>query len=532
MKKRRLKYVFFTCTLSLSLGIIVACNVGGGTSSDSTLSTQSSSSADLGERELTGFSIEKTTDVGELGSVYSVEEIAPVDNYGTFYDVDVSVKKDGQDILVIGDAFGLDELGEYVITYAIAFQDETLSHTTKVTVEDTSVPVIEINNLPEKIQQGDIVDLSGIVARDWSAIQTVTKAVTLGGQTIELQDDTFTATANGVYQVCVSAEDAAGNTGECVFFVNCMKKGELYNFESSVSAAEIYGATTMEYVDTLPEGNTSGGLKMTFAKNWQTLLFRDVNSQTLAGEIENGFNTLFFDVYYEGEDNEDIWITPFGTSPKNMRANEWRTFEIPLSAFAAVENKIGYIAFNIDGNSNYPQSTYTVYLDNIRVEKVLEKEKLYGGFENDTAENQGWRHIAWFTNIQVFTAQKDIVYEGMKSLKIVSSVAENYFHLTNGSGQTKLDNAWITERTGKTLSFWVYYKNETATEDTLTLNVKDGKDGAVAACTTEIEQGVWTQVVVNIDDMQDFSLITFILQSDNLASGAVYFDLFEVYEAE
>lgn len=532
MKNNWKKALCFACTLLFTLSVSAACNLGGGTSNESS-SVESSPQQDLGERVLSGFEVEKTTDVGELGSVYNVEEVAPVDNYGKFYDVAVSVKKDGQEVLLIGGAFALDALGEYDITYQTEFKGETLTKTTKVTVTDTIAPIIESKTVFEKIKQGDSVNLSGITARDWSDVKTLTKTVWLGEQEITVKDDTFIATESGVYTVKVAATDNAANTAESVFLINCLDKGELYNFDAPVSAAEIYGATTMEYVDTLPEGNVSGGLKMTFANNWQTLLFRDVSSKTLAKEKENGFNTLFFDVYYEGEDNERIWVTAFGAGAKNMRANEWTTFEIPLSSFESLEKEFNYMAFNVDVNAEYPypQSSYNVYLDNIRVAKVVEKEKLYGGFENDTLENQGWKYIAWFSNIQVFTAQTDVVYDGMKSLKVTSSTAQNYFHLTNGAGQTKLDGEWIAQNAGKTLSFWVYYKNDNFATDTLSLSVQNNTSGD-AACSAEITQGEWTQVIVNIDDMQAFSLITVLFKTDNLSSGAVYFDLFEVYEAE
>ena len=98
MKNNWKKALCFACTLLFTLSVSAACNLGGGTSNESS-SVESSSQQDLGERVLSGFEVEKTTDVGELGSVYNVEEVAPVDNYGKFYDVAVSVKKDGQEVL-------------------------------------------------------------------------------------------------------------------------------------------------------------------------------------------------------------------------------------------------------------------------------------------------------------------------------------------------------------------------------------------------------------------------------------------------
>lgn len=514
MRKQYLSSLFIALACTLSMGVWSACDSGN--SSPATVN------------ELSGFSTETKTDTGELGGIYTVEELAPIDSNQKFYDVDVTVTKDGESVQLVGGGFELAALGEYVITYALNFNGETLKKLTTVTVSDTLAPTVERGNVPEKIQQGDIVDLSSITARDWSEITALTKTVTLNGQEITLSNDTFTATESGVYTVTVYAKDAANNQAEQAFAINCMKKGELYNFESPVAAAEIYGATTMEYTAELPEDNTTSGLKITFANAWQPLYFRDLNTQMLADKAKEGFNTFFFDVYYQGGDTTSIWLTPFGTKSKNMRSNVWTTVEVPLSALASATEKTSYIAFNVDGTSAYPHSSYTVYLDNIRVEKVVEKEKLYDGFENDTATNQGWRHVTWYTGIAIATAQTDIVYDGVKSLKITSTQSDNYVHLRDGNS-VQLDNAWIQARAGKTLYFWVYYKNDTKTDDCLTVEVKDGADGAVKAYSQQHAQGEWVQVSVSLDDIASFSKITVSIHSENLSSGAVYFDSFEIY---
>ena len=267
---------------------------------------------------------------------------------------------------------------------------------------------------------------------------------------------------------------------------------------------------------------------MTFARDFQGLYFRDLNSQMLAAKEKEGFNTLFFDVYYQGEDTNRIFITPFGAKFQQMRANEWTTIEVPLSELAAVKEKTSHIAFNVDAESPYPQSSYIVYLDNIRVENVVKKEKLYNGFEDDGATNLGWKHFTWYSNIEVLSAQTDIVHDGMKSLKIASTATSNYVHLKDGNN-VQLDNAWIKARAGKSLYFWVYYKNEQNPSDALTLEIKDGADGATKAYSQTHVQGEWAQVCVSLDDMTDFSKITISISGDHLSSGAVYFDSFEIY---
>lgn len=469
-------------------------------------------------KELRGFEIEKETDTAELGETYLIENLLPHDTTGKFYDVTVSVEKGGESVNVIGGAFDCSATGEYTITYSLTFEGETLNKTTELTVKDTVAPVTDTGNLPDRITQGTTVDLSGVTARDWSGVKSVEARVELAGETIAVTEKKFTATQGGVYTVTFVAEDNAGNSAESVFYVNCMKKNELYNFESSVSAAEIYGATTQTIVKNLPAGNDTAAMRFTFLNDWQQIVFRDFSADFWRAKESEGYESISFDVYYEGaETNNYAWVTPFGALAQPMKANEWKTFTVPLAQMSGKG-----LAFNIGGQKNY-----NVYLDNLILNEKPKDERLYYGFE--AMNNDAWKYVEFYYMGAVDSAEK--AYEGEKSMKITPSSAWSFMNLRTGMGETLLDNAWIQSHAGKTFSMMVYYENTAQPSDSLNITISNGTAGQTVY-SKSIESGKWVNITFRMDDIQSWEKITIQINSQNATSGVVYFDDFKLVSEE
>lgn len=506
-KKRLIKTVLCFALSACAAGAFAACESDSG--QESSKNTQ---------KELRGFEIEKETDTAELGETYLIENLLPHDTEGKFYDVTVSVEKDGENVTVLGGAFDCSATGEYTITYSLTFEDEELNKTTKLTVQDTVAPVLETESLPDKITQGATVDLSGVTARDWSGVKSIDARVELAGETIAVTENKFTATQGGVYTVTFVAEDNAGNSAESAFYVNCLKKNELYNFESSVSAAEIYGATTQTIVKNLPDGNDTAAMRFTFLKDWQQVVFRDFSADFWRAKESEGYESISFDVYYEGaETNNYAWVTPFGASAQPMKANAWKTFTVPLEQMSGRG-----LAFNIGGQKNYK-----VYLDNMILNEKPKEERLYYGFE--AMNNDAWKYVEYFYMGVADSTEK--AYERTKSMKITPSKTWSFMNLRTGTGVTLLDNAWIQSYAGKTFSMMVYYENTEQPSDSLNVTISNGTAGQTVY-SKSIESGKWVNITFKMDDIQSWEKITIQINSQNAASGVVYFDDFKLVSEE
>ena len=320
--------------------------------------------------------------------------------------------------------------------------------------------------------------------------------------------------------------------GKTVIKVN-LDDAVLYDFEEFTNSTDATDKNSLTYVsnhhisnngnamsiaETLPAPFTGKGLQFTFNTDWQQIPFYNWTGEKLSRAIAAGYTYLKMDVYYQGAAGT-AWITPFGLAAKSVKANSWTTVSFPLlaSGFGTYPRSI---IFNM-GN----QANYTVYVDNIRLgtDTTSTYEYLYNGFESDTAAS---KYVTWYSQT-VSVEQTDVVKAGTKSLKVVFTSAYSYIKLRDGSGN-QLDNAWIKARAGKTLSFWVYYKNDTLTTDGMWLTVNNNA-AAPNAYQKLHTQGEWVNVVIDLDNIQDFTDITLIVNSNNIMSGAVYFDHFEVY---
>lgn len=480
--------------------------------------------APTGTLKLQGFEVAKETDTAELGGVYIAENLLPHDTNGTFYDVELSVEKDGSPVTVIGNAFDLAETGDYKITYSLTFKGEEQKKTTVVTVNDTVAPFVNFEALTTKVTVGDSVDLSGIFASDWSGVSTIVKTVTAGTKTVEVKDDKFTAAEDGVYAVTVTATDTKGNSDDYTHYVNSMVKGGLYNFEMDFASAEFWNAASLSRAVTLPAGNDTAGLRVTFENAWQELYFRDLTADFFkANKAE--YSSIKFDVYIEGQELPDsgyAWITPFGASPQAMKSGEWKTFTVPLDQ--CTKNAI---AFNLDVTGENPRhlKDYVVYMDNIRMVEAPKDnaEHLYNGFESMSGD--AWKYVSYFYTGAADSAE--MKSEGEKSLKLTPTATWAFFKLCDGTSGTLLDNAWIKARKGKTLTFKVYYQN--AAKPTSTINFNVGADTDHTTVNT-LNQGQWYTITLDFDDMQTWGEIVMVLNGEDAIGGAVYLDDFKIAE--
>ena len=324
---------------------------------------------------------------------------------------------------------------------------------------------------------------------------------------------------------------ANGNTTLKVY----LDDATLYDFEesSTLDNTRIYAnGATMQITNALPTPFQGQGLKLNFTGDWVYVSFYDWTGEKLSRAIAAGYSYLKMDVYYEGANTSDIvWVTPFGLTGKTFTTkNYWVTLSFDLKASGSNFGSDYYgIAFNVSG-----QADYNVYVDNIRLGKdtIATYEYLYDGFESETSSSNGWKYLSWWNGVQSIDAcSTDVAKAGNKSLKITPSEGTMNLPVALKDGNNVvLDNAWIKARAGKTLSFWMYYKNDAYASDLIWLTIKNGASGSNYSVKSH-QQGKWSNIVIDLDEIQDWTQIYLNINSNQnqLPSGTIYFDHFEVY---
>lgn len=316
--------------------------------------------------------------------------------------------------------------------------------------------------------------------------------------------------------------------------------GNLYDFENMTEAEFVkhikpaYTGNETGSVVIAESGATGKALQLTSTADTQYVGFDCWDLTKLQRAMDAGYTTLKMDVYYQyvGEGDQPTatgWVTAFGNLT-SIKAGEWKTLAYTLKKDSSATYPSA-IYFNISNKKNY-----TIYVDNIR---LTTETAGFVGYE-DTLTNQASKYFYAVSNTPngmqaVETASTECVYSGDTSVKIslaVSNQANTSLDLNDGNGNA-INGAWIKANAGKQLSFWIYYKNDSAKTETMWLTVSNqGGDGRM----TGVSQGAWKQITLDLDSLAyndgatEWWAIRLNFNTNNFATGTIYIDHMEVVE--
>ena len=183
-----------------------------------------------------GFDV-PSREVAEIGSVYSLHQLNVTNSEGEACDVEISVQKDGEEVLVLGGKFEVSSFGEYVIKYTI--RGTNISKECILTSRDTTAPVIRFNDLSAYYGINSEIDLSAVFAEDNSGeITALELTVTKGNESFPVPNNRIVVLEeNGKYILKASAKDAAGNesASDYAFYVRGGNEMDFFEFEESIA---------------------------------------------------------------------------------------------------------------------------------------------------------------------------------------------------------------------------------------------------------------------------------------------------------
>jgi len=185
--------------------------------------------------QIVDFTVESEVSV-EIGSYYAVPAVETTYTTGEACSVNVSVKNNGQEVVVLGGLFAVESFDDYIISYIAGTGDDVLVKTTTVKVVDTQKPIIKVGELPDFEYVNSIINLSDVVIEDNSKqLKSRTFQVTYNNEEIPITDNSFTLTNTGRYTLKVSAEDMKGNQADTfektITSILPMEYGYIIDFE-------------------------------------------------------------------------------------------------------------------------------------------------------------------------------------------------------------------------------------------------------------------------------------------------------------
>ncbi len=157
-----------------------------------------------------------------LGERYDVPQLHAADKDGNTYPVSVEVVKrsDGTQVPLIDNAFDVFDIGGYEVRYTATSERASAVKTISVSAEDGGDPIVTFNggNVAEVDRRYtfpaiDLYDDSGTIA------STVIEVYDASGKKVACDDDGFTPTEVGGYELRVTAKDGAGNEGSNTFAI-------------------------------------------------------------------------------------------------------------------------------------------------------------------------------------------------------------------------------------------------------------------------------------------------------------------------
>ena len=346
------------------------------------------------DADLLGFEVE-AEETQELGDVYEITKPFVYDTSKNYYAVLTDVKHNGKAVDVVGGMFELSEMGDYVITYSVAFNGETIEKTTTIKVVDTTGPSVLLTDIPNKVYVGETIDLSNITASDYSEIEVFNKTVIYGNdESITVENDSFVASGSGMYTINVYAKDKIGNETTESYKLEALNENQIYTFNTGNEAGDFDGGNFCPSIEVVESVHDTDGrcLKLTpssawFALTWKTVGNSSAYNVNLADEKYKDYINVCFDAYFETESTGSATVWDFNGTEMRVASNSWTPIEISKGQFN--NGTVPYIALWAD-------KIVAVYIDNVRLEKFNPTKYNFenGNVSGDFTTNQGTTSMA------------------------------------------------------------------------------------------------------------------------------------------
>ena len=281
MKKKSIITTISAVVLAMATVTLAGC---GGNNNRSGTTQESTSVVD----SVTLVDFDNVTATVELGSTYSLPNVATDTNGKDYQVVYSATDESGQAVAVNKNSFVASKTGVFTITAKVVFSDgKSASRTITLTVQDTTAPTVTIG----KVKTGYIgvaYKLPTVTYEDVSGDCELSVKVFLigtGEKEITVENNQFTPTEAGNYEIRATATDASNNVGRATkaFVVKAEKDPaapeEVIDFndedESCVGKNPARDAAyTFEILDEYE--NEEGVLKVTTADDCTTIVLKQL----------------------------------------------------------------------------------------------------------------------------------------------------------------------------------------------------------------------------------------------------------------
>ena len=168
--------------------------------------------------------------VSAYGDYCAVPETNAKDGYGNRYFPVVTVTDaDGNEVIYENGRFFAGKFSDYVITYTLTVEGETITRQTTVRIKDLTAPVITLPAENGFVFSGEYFTVPEIAVSDdvdEDEELTVGISVTKDGSDILPEEGRFMAEESGEYIIKYTVTDTSGNSAEAQIPVSCFDKEE------------------------------------------------------------------------------------------------------------------------------------------------------------------------------------------------------------------------------------------------------------------------------------------------------------------
>ena len=262
------------------------------------------------------FEVQEEMSIGYYEYVEVPTVVAKDSNNNLYFPVCTVKSPSGEEVAVEdGKIFVLYE-GDYTFEYALNYNGETLVKTTTAKSSDLTAP--EFTAVPGEFSvfSGSAVTIPAVQYednKDTAEDITLQVAVSLDGETVAVENNTFTAGSYGEYVIEYTVTDKAGNSAELISSVFSLKKeeGEIAYFyeKGSVGLCQVTGrwGTLLEVSDAAayPLSENGSALKITEAGG---IGLASAMLGAPAVKDITGYEYLYIDVYNPQSEPVKFWI--------------------------------------------------------------------------------------------------------------------------------------------------------------------------------------------------------------------------------
>lgn len=392
------------------------------------------------------------TDKATLGQMYEIEEVIAKDSKGNEYLPKLSVKCKGEDVAITNNKFKIAKLDDYVVSYTVEFNKESVTKETIIDVIDDLGPNIEVKEYKKSIFLNETFTFPEINAVDNSGLD-VKKDIKVyhNGKEVELLEDKsgFVATLAGYYTVEITATDTSNNSTTEKLTIVVRKANEVENFDfedfvtgvgniGTPNGAEIAYNSDKNFV---LQGN--GSMKFISPESQDKGSVPEFTLNAPAITDITGKYSLSFYIYNNNSVDSRVNISNRNEGWFNLKARQWTKIEITSDMYDSVLPGVDFSGADTGGAKDLTglriyfdkpvSGEMSYYIDNMQVNDKA-SDKLFDELdlidvvrvgENVTIENYPNIDNLNVSVINKETGEKTIITNDNKQ-QIFSQVGEYY----------------------------------------------------------------------------------------------------------